>query len=183
MSAPDVPEPSPPPPWAPLNGPRKRHNWLPLAILTAALLLAGAMVAAAIILSHGTSDNTPAPSTPASQSSSAAASTDAASATCSAWRTTKPALDAIPALPSGWDWNTPDIDKYIKNRNAAISRALDLFEPKIADDPTDVAAIAHEYVSARRVELQQLSDRTYTQADGVAGNRALAALNELCGIS
>jgi hypothetical protein len=156
---------------------------LPIAILTAAILLAGAIVGAAIILSRGTGSNTTAPSLPASQSSSSAASTDATSATCTAWRTTKSALDAIPALPGGWDWNTPDIDKYIANRSAAISRALDLFEPKIADQPADAAAIAHEYVSARRVELQKLSDHTYTQADGVAGNTALAELNELCKIS
>ena len=97
----------------------------------------------------------------------------AANGTCKAWRTTKPALDAIPSLPDGWDWNTPNIDMYIANRNAAIAQALDLFEPEESPtDQTDISAAAHEYVAAKRTEMQKLSDHTYTAADGVPGNTA-----------
>ena len=182
MTAPNPPpKPSALPPWAPAIAPVRPRRWLPVAIVTAAILLAGAIVAAAIILSGG-KDNTGVPPITVSQSPTSTDSRAATSSTCNAWRTTKPALDAIPGLPDGWDWNTPNIDTYIANRNAAIARALDLFEPKIADEPADLSAAAHEYVSAKRTEMQKLSDHTYTAADGVPGNSALAALNQLCGI-
>jgi hypothetical protein len=181
MAAPNLPpEHSAPPPWAQVRAPRPRR-WLPLAIISAAILLAAAIVAAAIILSRGR-DNPVAPSISVSQPPTTTNSVAASSSTCNAWRTTKPALDAIAALPDGWDWNTPNIDTYIANRNAAITKALDLFEPKIANDPADISAAAHEYVAAKRTEMQKLADHTYTAADGVPGNSALAALNQLCGI-
>ena len=41
-------------------------------------------------------------------------------------------LRAIPALPNGWTWDTPNIDNLIKIQNAPVAIALDLFEPKIA---------------------------------------------------
>jgi hypothetical protein len=171
-----------PPPWPPVAPPARPRRWLPLAIVTAAILLGAAIVAAAIVFSGRGSNNNGAPSVNASHSTTAPSSGAAATSTCNAWRITKPALDAIPGLPDGWDWDTPNIDTYISNRNAAIARALSLFEPKIAAEPPDVSAAAHEYVSAKRTEMQKLSDHTYTAADGVPGNTALAALNQLCGI-
>jgi hypothetical protein len=181
MTAPDLPpEPPAQPQWVPTPAPGPPRRWLPLAIVTAAILLAAAIVAAAIILSDVIRDNTGTHS--ASPSPTASVSAAPTSTTCNAWRTTKPALDAIPALPDGWDWNTPNIDTYIANRNAAITRALDLFEAKIIAEPADVSAAAHEYVSAKRTEMQKLSDHTYTAADGVPGNTALATLNQLCGL-
>jgi hypothetical protein len=137
-------------------------------------------VGAAIILRTGR-DNTAGPTVTVSQSPTNTNS-GAASSTCNAWRITKPALDAIPSLPDGWDWNTPNIDRYISDRNAALARALDLFEPKIAGEPANISAAARDYVSAKRTEMQKLSGHTYTAADGVPGNTALAALNQLCGI-
>jgi hypothetical protein len=150
--------------------------------VTAAILLAAAIVASAIILGGVMSNNAGSHPSTAAPSANATASTALTGATCNAWRATKPALDAIPALPDGWDWNTPNIDTYIGNRNAAITRALDLFEAKIATEPTDVSAAAHEYVSAKHTEMQKLSNHTYTTADGVPGNTALATLNQLCGV-
>lgn len=101
--------------------------------------------------------------------------------TCTSWRTTKAALDAIPGLPLGWNYETPNIDVYIGNTTNAIERALDLFEPKIDVEPADVAAAATEYVALRRLEIEMLRAQTYTHADGVAGNMALSTLDELCG--
>jgi hypothetical protein len=164
-----------------MRAPERPRRWLPLAIVTAAILLGAAIVGAAIIVSGGRHNNA-APTTTVSQSPTPTTSGAAASSTCNAWRTTKPALDAIPSLPDGWDWNTPNIDRYISDRNAALARALDLFEPKIASEPADVSGAAHDYVSAKRTEMQKLSDHTYTAADGVPGNSALAALDQLCGV-
>jgi hypothetical protein len=175
-------EPPAQPQWVPTPAPGQPRRWLPLAIVTAAILLAAAIVAAAIILSGVMRNNTGTHSSTASPSPTAAVSAALASTTCNAWRATKPALDAIPALPDGWDWNTPNIDTYIANRNAAITRALDLFEAKITAEPTDVSAAAHEYVSAKHSEMQKLSDHSYTASDGVPGNTALATLNQLCGL-
>lgn len=183
MTAPDLPpEPPAQPRWMPTPAPKPPRRWLPLAIVTAAIFLGAAIVAAAIILSDVIRDDAGTHSLTASPSPTASVSAASTSTTCNAWRSTKPALDAIPALPDGWDWNTPNIDTYIANRNAAITRALDLFEAKITAEPTDVSTAAHDYVSAKRIEMQKLSDHTYTAADGVPGNTALATLNQLCGI-
>ena len=62
--------------------------------------------------------------------------------TCQAWSETRETLRSIPALPRDWNWNTPNIDTYIKNQNAPVGKALDLFEPKIAPTPADVAQAA-----------------------------------------
>ena len=69
---------------------------------------------------------------------------------------------------------TPNI---IANQSAAVTKALDLFEPQIAaSDPPEVAEAAKTYVSERRLAMQKHVDHTYTQADGVSGNVALAKL-------
>jgi len=106
------------------------------------------------------------------------------SSTCEAWPSTKAALNSIPALPAGWNWDTPNIDVYVSNQSAAVNKALDLFEADIAaSDPPEVVAAAKAYVSERRQAMQKLVDHTYTTADGVPGNVALAKLDEVCGVS
>ena len=92
-------------------------------------------------------------------------------------------LRSIPALPKHWNWQTPDIDTYIKNQNAPVTNALDLFEPKIASQPADVARAAEDYVAARRKQTESLSDHTYTPEVGAAVDTALQRLDGLCGIS
>jgi hypothetical protein len=147
----------------PLPPPRAKKAWLPAAIIGAAIVAAGGLVAAAVI--H-TGDGTP----------------DGARTTCQAWISTRDTLRAIPALPMGWNFNTPNIDNDIRIQNAPVGRALDLFEPEIAAEPADVAAAAREYVAARRGQMLALADRTYVPADGAAVDLALDRLNELCGI-
>jgi len=102
--------------------------------------------------------------------------------TCQAWTQTRLILRAIPPLPQGWTWNTPNIDSYIKTQNAPVGKALDLFEPQIAAEPADVAKAARQYVSVLREQLRSLSDHTYVPADGAAVDTALGNLNQLCGI-
>ena len=128
-------------------------------------MLASALVASALILRGGGGD-----------------STDGAATTCQAWTETRQTLRSIPALPDGWNWNTPSIDTYIKNQNAPVAKALDMFEPKIAPAPADVAQAAQDYVAARRKQMLSLADRSYTPAEGAAVNVALENLNRLCGI-
>ena len=151
------------PPLSPPPVPKTGRPWLPAAIIGAAIVVAAGLVAGALILKK--SDQ------PASGPS-----------TCEAWSETRLTLRAIPALPNGWTWQTPNIDIDIANQNAPVATALDLFEPKIVAQPADVAQAARDYLAARRNQMQTLSDRSYTPKDGAAVDTTLQRLNELCGI-
>lgn len=147
----------------PVQPPKPGRPWLPAAIIGAAIVIAAGLVAGALILKK---DGAPA----------------AGPGTCEAWAETRLTLRAIPALPNGWTWQTPNIATLIKNQNAPVAKALDLFEPKIAAEPADVAAAAQQYVAARRTQIDTLSDRSYTPEIGAAVDTALSRLNQLCGI-
>lgn len=171
-------------PWPPYPGypppqpPRRR--WLPYATL-GAIIIAGALIAAAIVIAGGdkSSRSAAAPST----TQPAASASGGIGATCKAWRTTSSALDAIPQLPDGWDWDTPNINTLIASGNAAIGKALDIFQAEInPNDSPEVVSAAKEYISDKRSEMAKLSDHTYTEADGVPENVAFAKLNQLCGV-
>ena len=158
-----------PPPWqqaTPAAAPARR--WIPAAIIAAAILVG--LLGGAAILRHGKTDT---PATPAT--------TQAADVkTCQAWKTARDAVAAGPALPQGWDWDTPGIDAIISQRVEMTGAALDIFAPAIAGAPADLAAAASDYVAAKRVEAQQLAAHTYT-----GGNTATASayrLNALCGL-
>ena len=152
-----------PPQPQPIGRPRPSRPWLPAAIIGAAIVIAASLIAGAVILKKDTA-------------------ADGGPGTCSAWAETRLTLRSIPALPSGWNWNTPNIATLIRNQNAPVSKALDLFEPKISAEPADVAAAAQQYVAARRKQVETLSDRTYTPEIGTAVDTALVRLNQLCGI-
>jgi len=139
--------------------PKSRKPWLPAAIIASAIVIAGGLVAAAVLFkgSSGVS-------------------------TCQAWSETQATLRAIPALPANWTWETPDIDNMIQAQNAPVSKALDGFEDKISAQPADVAQAANDYVAARRQQVQSLTDRSYTPADGTAVDNSLNRLDQLCGI-
>lgn len=180
--------PSPPgahqwPPHQPYPPTAPQPSRRPIWIIFAGIVIGCALIAGALFLALDRTDTgTPAASAP--ETNQAAASGDAASSsTCQAWKSTKAALDQSLSLPAGWDWDTPGIDQMIASRNAVITKAMNLFEPQITDNPPDVAAAARSYVDARRVEVQKFNDRTYTSADGVQGNVSVAQLNQLCGIA
>lgn len=171
--------PGPPTPWPPHYPPASEaRRWLPVAIIVAAIIIATAVISA-VLLSRDTNTAAPAPT---QIGGPAQAGTTETSSTCDAWPSTKAALNAIPQLPPGWDWSTPNIDVYIGNRTAAIARALDLFEPEISDETANVAETARKYVAERRNEIALLRQHTYTQADGVAATAASARLDQLCGV-
>ena len=152
----------PPPVPPPANGRTDRtgrKSWLPAAIIGAAIVIAAGLVSGALILT----------------------SKDSGPSTCQAWTQTRQTLKSIPALPEGWNWTTPDIDNSIRNQNKPVAQALDAVEPEIAAKPADVAEAAKQYVAARRTQMQALTNRTYTPADGAAVNTALGNLDRLCG--
>lgn len=173
--------PGPPTPWPPHYPPANQaRRWLPVAIIVAAIIIATAVISAVLLSSRDTNTAAPAPT---QIGGPAPASTTETSSTCDAWPSTKAALNAIPALPPGWNWDTPNIDLYVSNQNAAVAAALDLFEPEIAGtDPQPIAEAAKAYVSVRRQGMQKLTDHTYTQADGVPITAARAKLDQLCGV-
>lgn len=139
---------------------RPRRPWLPAAIIGAALVIAAGLVGGALILKD------PSPT---------------AVTTCQAWKQTRLNLLAVPSLPNGWVWTTPDIDNTITLQNAAVANALDVFENQISSDPADVAQASRQYLDARRHQMQTLADHSYTPADGQAVDTALSALDQLCG--
>lgn len=153
-----LPPQMPPPPVR-----RSGRPWLPAAIIGAAIVIAAGLIAGALILKKENTATGP--------------------STCEAWTETRLTLRAIPALPDGWTWQTPDIGTLIRNQNAPVAKALDIFEPKIAAQPADVAQAAKDYVAARRTQIQTLSNGSYTPQDGAAVDTALERLNELCGIT
>ncbi len=153
------------------------RRWFPIAVV-AAILIAGALIAAAVVFVGGDKSAKPAAASGAAQSD--AAPTES-TATCKAWRTTSAAFDAIPHLPDGWDWNTPDIDTLIANQKTAVDKTLSIFESKIApSDPQQVVNAARAYVTAKRTELSHLASHTITEADGTAVDTSGANLNQLC---
>jgi hypothetical protein len=150
---------------------------MPVAIVVAAVLIAGGAIAVALISSKGGS---PAPAGAPAPSAGNAATSDADSSTCHGWRSTEAALDATPALPDGWDWDTPGIDAMIQSRNAAITKAMDLFAPQVASQPADLAKAANTYINARRSEVTKLANHTYTQADSIPSTAGASTLDQLC---
>lgn len=137
---------------------------MPAAIIGSAVVIAAALVAGAVILRGADGGGRDAPTT------------------CQAWAETRLALRAVPPLPGGWTWLTPNIDILVKFQNGPVGFALDRFDPQIAAEPADVAQAARDYVAARRAQMRSLADRSYQPADGAAVDAALARLNQLCGI-
>lgn len=165
---------------ASLQRPPRRHIWL----TPAAIVLGCGLIAGALVLALGGREIASPPPPPGTSSAGATAG-DAAtttSSTCSAWHATADLLSTVPALPDGWGWDTPGIDVEIAERTAGLEAAMDFFEPQIADDPANVAAVARTFVSAKRAEIQGLEDGTLTQAQASAVSAAADALIEFCGM-
>lgn len=177
---------SSPPPYAFASGPPDRQRvhgsrnstW----IIAVSIFCGFALVAGALYFGLRTSDPPSAALSTESSEPTAAASEEAGS-TCESWEIAKLGLDSIPPLPSGWNYETPGIDVYIGNYVEAVTRALDDFEPRILQEPHEVADAAHRYVSAKRLEVAELASYSFTGENTASGNSALAALNELCDVA
>lgn len=167
---PPYPAPSPPP-----------RRGLGAIIIVAAVIIAAGLVAAALVMNRGGDNAEDAPVAQSPTSSATVAAED--SSTCEAWQSIDPSIQMVIALPPGWNWDTPNIDTLIADRNAAIDKALDLFEPQIADEPADVAKAAHTLVNEHRTGNKKLENHTYAPADAVAINEAAMRLSRLCGMS
>lgn len=167
------------PPTAPQ--PSRRAIWIIfVGIVGGCALIAGALFLA---LDRGNNTGAPIPAAGQPAAAPAGAGNAASSSTCRAWMSTKAALDQSLDLPPGWNWQTPGIDQLIASRNAVVTKAMDLFESEIADNPPNVAAAARSYVEARRLEVQKFADQTYTGADGVPITTGYTTLNQMCGIA
>ncbi len=94
------------------NGPWR--PWLPAAIIGVAIVIAAGLVAGALILKSRPFNSV---------------------TTCDAWKQTRLNLLAVPGLPDGWAWNTPNIDTAIGLQTAAVGNALDVFEKQISPEP------------------------------------------------
>lgn len=167
-----------PPQWPPNTPPQKRGPSWPVAVIVAAILITGGAVAVALINKSGpAAPNAAGPSAAPNTSVQPTTASVENTATCKAWRTTSAAFDAIPHLPDGWDWDTPNIDTLSSNQKIAVDKALGIFESKIApNDPQQVVSAAHAYVAAKRTELSHLASHTITEADGTA----VDSMNQLC---
>ena len=159
----------------------KPHPWIPAAIISAGIIIAGAVVGGAVIMSRGNKGE--AASAPVGQAVNTATAAGAGSSTCKAWAASRKTIAMIPALPQGWNYNTPNIDTFIGNKVTAMSTALDLFVPRIAAEPADVAAAANDYVAAKRKELAMMTAHTYDLPQQVAVNDAWARLDQVCGLA
>jgi hypothetical protein len=154
-------------------------------VIVAAILVAGAMIAAAIILA-GRDKSQPSSAAPTSAPTTAAqqvAVPPGSTATCKAWRVTSAQMDKIPPLPDGADFNTPHIDELIATQNAALTKALDAFQAKIAaNDPPHVVSAAQDYIAVKRTDMAKAAAHTVKEADDKAVDAELATLNGLCGL-
>lgn len=156
------------------------RRWFPIAVV-GAIVIAGLLIAGAIILS-GNKSQPPA----AALSTTAAppvAGPPESTATCKAWRTTYTQLMAVPNLPDGADYNTPNIDTLVANQNKANEKILIGFEPKIdANDPAQVVSAAKAYINLKRIDMAKSASHTVTEADDTAVDTSLATLNQLCAV-
>jgi hypothetical protein len=146
----------------------------------AAILIAGALIAVAIVFAGGDRSR-PAAAPPTT--AQAAAPPTQSTATCKAWRNADAALEAIPALPDGWDFNTPNIDTLIAQAKTAVDKVLDIFESQIvASDPPQVVSAAKAYMTAKRTEMAKAADHTITEADDTAVDTNRGLLKQLCSL-
>ncbi|MCV7256904.1 hypothetical protein H7J86_32490 [Mycobacterium hackensackense] len=154
---------------------------LVVAAGVAAVIIATANITVGI-LSRNPGTGVPSAAAPAAAAPQPVA--PAATATCESWPSIKAALNAIPQLPSGWDWTTPNIDMYIENRTEAIVRVVDLFTPAISAERvnTVTAMTARRYVDERLTEITKLRSHIYKEADVAAATVDSARLDKRCGV-
>jgi hypothetical protein len=147
-----------------------------LAIVVGAILIGSAAIASAIFF--GVDRDRESTSTPLASG----VAPDAPG--CNAWVTARRELEAIPSLPAGWDWNTPDIDRLISDQHAAMNPVLDTFARTIDELPADnVTPLARRYIQAQRDNMQRQVSRTATAIDVDLVRSAYNVLNWACGLA
>jgi len=153
--------------------PPPMQRWIPAAIIAAGIVIAGAVIGGSL----GGSG----------KEAQARAQEESAprSQTCVEWASTQVELGAIPRLPQGWNWTTPNIDTYIGNLAAAVEKSVSLFEQRITSQPANAASAARIFIEAKRAEMKALRDHSYGSrpSDGTSTDAALARLNQVCGTS
>lgn len=151
-----------------------RTNWLPVIVVVIAILVGSGAIVGAIIWSADRGGS----------GSSQAAGPDALTKPgCEAWVSARQGLEAIPALPNGWDWNTPNIDQIIGNQQGAIKPVLDNFEKQVGESGAeDIEGLASGYIAAQRNNMDRQVQRNATAVDGERILASYKALNAACGL-
>jgi hypothetical protein len=85
----------------------------------------------------------------------------------------------LPAAYPATNFHTENLVQFAND----VDKALSLFEPKIAEEPADVAAAARAYIDTRRDEFAAKRNRTYSATERAVTNMALGTLDQLCGLS
>jgi hypothetical protein len=156
--------------------PRAGRRWIPAAIIAAGIIIAGVAVGGAVIASN----DKPTASTGANSDAAVAGVSPENATACASWETTHEALVAIPQLPPGWNWNTPNIDVYIQTRVSAVNKGIELFDQELAGNPSSAAEAGRVFIAAHREASRALLDRTYSAEEGVPITVAQAKLNQAC---
>lgn len=143
------------------------------------MAIAAVVVGAVILLTRrgGGDHNESQPSSSTQDDLAAAPGTT----TCQAWQKARAKMDDAPALPDGWDWNTPDIDTLIGERAKVINQALDEFDPQIKnEEPLMVAVFAHIFVKDKRTEMRRLTTHAWSPMDSLHANIDQQGLDKAC---
>lgn len=155
-----------------------RRTWFGIAVV-AAILISGVLIAAAIFFKGSGESSAPT----AGSSGKPFAQSDGRAKTCKAWTVAKADFKAIPTLPPGWDYNTPNIDQLIAARVSMVEKVLDAFRSQIAPTPVDVGAAANLFVEKQEAEVRKLPAHTFDAADLYAIDGAYMALDRACGVN
>ena len=149
-------------------------------VMTASIIGAGAVMSSLIYADRQNGRQT---SEQPPSGISAIGSVSISSPNCKSWINARQQIEAIPNLPTGWNWDMPNIDIYISNRNNALAKSLDLLESDIMKRPPDTAADATgQYIAAWRSTMQRMSERTSSAIDDDVLTATYKALNSACGL-
>jgi hypothetical protein len=142
----------------------------------------GVAVAALIYLTgHSPKAQPPAP-TSSTHSGEPTAADVGPKSTCSAWQDLKHSLVSATNLPADWTYETPDIDSQFGSVSAMITKDLDVFKPRIAQQPADIAALAHAFVDKQAAQGPALLAHHFTPSDQSGIDAAAHALDAACGM-
>ncbi len=176
---------SPPTSGAVLRGNNdQRNSGLSSAALVIAALIVGvgAVTASLIYTGRESGPQTSEQSRPPGTSASGAAGIS--SPNCQSWVNTRQQIEAIPNLPAGWNWDMPNIDTYVSNRNTALAKSLDLLDADVKKRPVDnVTEAAGQYTAAWRSTIRRMSERKSSAIDDDVLEATYKALNSVCGLS
>lgn len=152
-----------------------------LYLLATGIAVVGVGIGVVIDLTGESPKDSPPPAMSSTSGDPTAADTGPKS-TCAAWQDLKHSLVSATNLPADWTYETPDIDSQFGSADAMITKDLDVFKPRIAPQPADIAALAHAFVDKQAGEGPALIAHRFTPADQAGIDAAARALDAACGM-